>query len=212
MRFKYPRTYHFPWSEGRSRDDLVLDSVEHFLGKTVVVSEKLDGENTTLYKDSLHARSLDSKSHPSRNWVKQLQARLSFDIPDGWRICGENVYAKHSIKYEELESYFYVFGIYDENNFCLSYEDTMQWTELLNLKLVPELYRGRWDEDKIKSCYTGISQLGGQQEGYVVRVTDKFNYENFKESTAKFVRRGHIQNEEHWMNLVLEPNKLKEII
>ena len=60
MRMKYPRTPHLPWSHGRAEDDIALDSIEHLerLGD-VVITEKLDGENTTLYHDYLHARSVD---------------------------------------------------------------------------------------------------------------------------------------------------------
>ena len=53
-RIKYPRTPHLPFSPGRSDDDIGLGKVE-FTGE-VVVTEKLDGENTTLYHDYLHAR------------------------------------------------------------------------------------------------------------------------------------------------------------
>jgi hypothetical protein len=66
-RVKYPQIPHLPWSPGRSEDDIALDSIEHLEGlEDVVVTEKSDGENTTLYHDYLHVRSLDSKSHPSR--------------------------------------------------------------------------------------------------------------------------------------------------
>ncbi len=40
----------------------MLESFEHFERlENVVVTEKLDGENTTLYHDYLYTRSLDSK-------------------------------------------------------------------------------------------------------------------------------------------------------
>jgi RNA ligase len=94
---KYPRTYHLPWSEGIQDDDRTLESLDAFAGRRVVVTEKMDGENTSLYRDHLHARSLDGRHHPSRNWVKQFWSRLRADIPEGWRICGENLYARHSI-------------------------------------------------------------------------------------------------------------------
>ncbi len=47
---KYPRTPHLPWSSGRSEDDIALDSNEHLERlEDVVVTEKLDGENTTIF-------------------------------------------------------------------------------------------------------------------------------------------------------------------
>lgn len=77
-RFKYPRTPHLPWSAGKTDDDIVLLSTEHFEGKKVVVTEKLDGENTTMYTDYLHARSTINRPHISRGWVKNCM--LAFPI------------------------------------------------------------------------------------------------------------------------------------
>ena len=80
---KWPRTPHLPWSPGATSDDKYIESFDDFRGKQVVVTEKMDGENTTLYTDRLHARSLDSRHHPSRTWVKQWHQTLAHDIPQG---------------------------------------------------------------------------------------------------------------------------------
>ena len=82
---------------------------------------------TTIYRDGSHARSLDSKNHVSRDWIKSLQSRIAFDIPDGWRLCGENLFARHSISYTNLDGYFYLFSIWDDSNNCLSWDDTTMW-------------------------------------------------------------------------------------
>lgn len=209
MKIKYPRTYHLPWSRGRTDDDKVLKSVDHFIGKEIVVTEKIDGENTSLYRNCIHARSVDSKDHESRHWVKQLHASIKYLIPEEWRLCGENAYALHSIKYKELPSYFLLFSTWNNKNICLSWDDTIQWAKLLGLETVPVLYRGIFDEQKIKECYTKISKFGGEQEGYVIRLADSFSYENFKYSTAKFVRKNHVQTDEFWTNRPVVPNLLK---
>ncbi|MGC5412734.1 RNA ligase family protein, partial [Streptomyces sp. DT225] len=60
MRTHYPRTPHLPWSPGATSDDVRMTDLAALAGTEVVVTEKLDGENTTLYADGLHARSLDS--------------------------------------------------------------------------------------------------------------------------------------------------------
>ncbi|MBT4140719.1 MAG: RNA ligase family protein [Candidatus Latescibacteria bacterium] len=120
---KYPRTPHLPWSQGQSRDDQVLSTTQHFEGKEVIVTEKMDGENTTMYHDHIHARSTTSSPHPSRDWVKKLWSQIQFNIPKGLRVCGENVFAKHSIHYRALPSYFLVFAIFEEN-VCLSWKET----------------------------------------------------------------------------------------
>ncbi|MFT5465446.1 MAG: hypothetical protein ACI8UO_000541 [Verrucomicrobiales bacterium] len=56
---KYPRTLHLPWSPGSTNDDCFLNGVSHFEGREVVVTEKLDGENTSMYRGGIHARTLD---------------------------------------------------------------------------------------------------------------------------------------------------------
>jgi ATP-dependent RNA circularization protein (DNA/RNA ligase family) len=201
---------HLPWSRSKTDDDKVLASAEHFIGKEVVVTEKLDGENSSVAKDYYHARSLDSKDHPSRHWLKMFHSTFAHDIPEGWRLCGENVFAKHSIGYEELTTYFYLFSIWNEENQCLSWDDTVAYANMLGLETVPVLYRGIYDESKIKACFTGTSAFGGVQEGYVVRLVDSFGYDEFGSCAAKFVRKNHVQTDEHWMHKEVEPNKLKE--
>lgn len=205
---KYPRTYHLPWSPGATSDDKFLSTLDHFIGKQVVVTEKLDGENTSLYCDHLHARSLDSKHHPSRTWIKRLHGEICGNIPFGWRICGENVYAKHSIFYNKLKSYFYAFSIW-ECQICKSWDETKEWAALLEVELAPVLYEGIWDETAIKNCWTGESKVGGEQEGYVVRLKSGFVYEDFATSLAKFVRKNHVQTSEHWLSEELVPNLLE---
>lgn len=43
--YKYQRTLHFNWSLGSTNDDKFLESIEPFIGMTVVNTEKMDGEN-----------------------------------------------------------------------------------------------------------------------------------------------------------------------
>jgi hypothetical protein len=207
---KYPRTLHLPWSPGKTKDDKVLKNTDQFIGKIVTVTEKMDGENTNLYNVYSHARSMDSRDHESRHWVKKFHSTFKYNIPELWRVCGENVYAKHSIYYNELLSYFYMFSIWNQDNYCLSWEETQEWAELLNIPLVPVLYQGIYNEDIIKKCFTGISKCGGEQEGYLVRVTEKFHYKDFGNNIAKFVRADHVQTGEHWLEQEIVPNKLKE--
>jgi hypothetical protein len=209
--FKYPRTLHLPFSLHMTTDDKMLPSTDIFNDKEVIVTEKLDGECTSLYLDHNHARSLDSQYHPSRTWVSKLHGEIKHDIPEGWRICGENMYAKHSIHYLGLATYFYVFGIYNAENICLSWDDTKEWCKILNLTPVPELYRGVWDEYAVRACYTGESKFAAEQEGYVVRVADAFHYEDHAKSAAKMVRKNHVQTTQLWMNQPVVPNKLRSL-
>ena len=201
---KYPRTPHLPWSPGATSDDVHLSSAQQFEGREVVITEKMDGENTSIYADGTHARSLDSRGHSSRAYVKQLAASLAGDIPENFRLNGENIYAVHSIRYLALPDWFLLFGIYRDDGVYIAWDEVVEWTGLLNLKLVPVLYRGIWNEEAVKACYTGISQCGGEQEGYVVRLAEAFT--DFSKSVSKFVRRGHVQTDEHWMSKAVQVN------
>lgn len=204
---KYPRTFHLPWSPGLTKDDRVLPDTSHFEGQEVVVTLKMDGENTTMYRDHIHARSIDSKNHVTRNWVKAMHARIAHEIPEAWRLCGENLYAKHSIYYSHLPSYFMLFSIWDERNHALSWDATIEWAELLDLQIVPVLYRGVWDEKVIRSLWT--PKVGeDEMEGYVVRLASGFAYKDFRRSVAKFVRANHVHTHGHWMREVPKPNGL----
>ena len=203
-RFKYPRTPHLPWSPGVGSDDVRCANTGNFAGKTVVVTEKMDGENTTLYSDYCHARSVDSRHHPSRDWVKQFHAAIGHEIPHGWRICGENLYARHAIAYEALKSYFYGFSVWDEHNVCLSWEDSQTWFDMLGITPPPVLYHGVWDENKLRELDLDLEKV----EGYVVRLADAFHYEDFATSVAKWVRKGHVQTDKHWMFAAIVPNGL----
>lgn len=205
--YKYPRTYHLPWSEGLTTDDKRIEHLDLFLGQRVIVTEKIDGENTSLYPDHLHARSLDSKHHPSRNCIKQLHGEICFNIPEHNRLCGENVFAKHSIFYDKLPAYFLLFSMWTDK-ICWSWDDTVEWALLLGLHTVPVLYDGIWDEAKVKSCWTGVSAYGPDQEGYVVRLAREFHFDEFSKCVTKFVRENHVQTSEHWLNEKIIPNLL----
>lgn len=199
-RFKFPRTPHLPWSPGFSGDDERLANIERFeCMREVVVTEKLDGENTTIYSDGyLHARSVSGDDHPWQAWVKRELASHIADIPPGWRICGENVYGVHSIEYEELPTAFFIFSIINEHNIVLSWDEICEVASLLDLRTVPVLYRGPWDEDRIKAALPTKSTFGPVIEGYVVRNIHSFPYEEYGQNVAKYVRKGHVQTDEHW--------------
>jgi hypothetical protein len=211
-RVKYPRTFHLPWSPGVTDDDRVLDDPDAAFGESrVVVTEKMDGECTTMYRDYLHARSTDYSPHPSRDRVRALHAQIAHDIPEGWRVCGENVYAQHSISYDALPSYFLVFSIWNDRNECLSWEDTQLWSQLLGLAVVPVLYRGLWDNRCVRALDSQmLSQLGGDREGYVARLADGFHYRAFRRSVAKYVRANHVQTHGGWAVRQVVPNRLRE--
>lgn len=207
-KFKYPRTLHVPWSAGVGSDDKILKDLSHFEGKRVIVTIKMDGENSSLMSDCCYARSVDSNNHPSRNWLKGLWGSVCHNIPENWRVCGENLYATHSIHYVDLPSYFMVFNIWDENNTCLNWEDTLTWCELLDLEHVGVIYDGIFDAEVIKKLHEKLDLT--KDEGFVLRIADSFHYDDFSKSVCKWVRKNHINlNAKHWQTSKITPNSLK---
>ena len=182
---KYPRTYHLPWSPGRTRDDRVMSNTEQLVNaKEVVITEKMDGENTTLYSDYIHSRSIDSERHPSQSWVRNFWAKMRWEIPDGWRLCGENLYAKHSIYYNNLPGYFLLFSVWNEKNECLSWKDTVEIATMLRIPLIPILYIGPYDKrviDRLNTFILGNTILTSKLQEKTTKIAESSN--NFEDPT-----------------------------
>jgi len=188
----------------------VLANADALVGEEVVVTVKLDGENSSLYQDGLHARSLSPlEGHASRNRLKALHSQICGDIPRGWRVCLENCYAKHSIHYQNLRSWFFAISVWDRENHCLSWDDTVEWAALLDLETVPVLWRGVWDEGAVRGVYSPTFE-GDECEGYVVRVVRSFAYGEFSQVLGKYVRAGHVDEAcHHWMYQPVVVNELR---
>lgn len=224
-KYKYGRTYHLPWTAHKTTDDKIWDEdelVKAFSGKEIIITEKMDGENTTVYDDgTFHARSIDGRHHPSRNRMVGIAKGIGAKLPRGWRVSGENVYAQHSIAYTNLPDYFMAFGVYDENNFCLDWDTTEYVAKDLGLTLVPRIWRGDWDHfyvnhaDMTRFIMSNdwLSQneheIKGDIEGYVVRTVEGFHFDDLGSHCGKYVRFGHVQTDEHWMHKAVIPNGLR---
>lgn len=206
---KYHRTYYLPWSPNLQNDDRMHKDIDFFIGKEIVCSIKMDGESTSMYPNYIHARSVDSKYHESRTLVQSLHGNIKHLIPDHFRICGENLYAKHSIHYRNLKSYFYVYSIWNEKNEALSWDDTVEYCELLNLITVPVFYRGLFNIETINKSFDSYCNSSPDPvEGYVIRLSTAIKYSNFKISFAKWVREEHVQTNKHWLKNKVIKNEL----
>lgn len=206
-RVKYPRTYHLPWSPGGTKDDRTLSDASCFEGQDVVATVKMDGEQTTMYNDHIHARSIDHTRHASRSWVFGLHGKIAHDIPEDFRVCGENLFAKHGIHYRDLPTFFMVFSVWQRDK-CFSWAETKEFVELLGLETVPVLYEGPFDRKVIHKLYQDMYHDG--VEGYVIRLAGSFSLRHFRRSIAKFVRLGQVQDTHNWMHKAVIPNELKK--
>jgi hypothetical protein len=213
-RFKYCRTFHFPWSPGVASDDKIFYDYENFfkVGDKVIVTVKMDGENSCLYSDGYtHARSIDSAHHVSREWLKNFWAQKHYELPEGWRIYGENLYAKHSIEYTGLKSYFVAFSIFDSDNRRLDWDEFVEWCNLLDIQhvnVVDSFVINDWNVDmqRIQKLFYEVVSNGG--EGIVVTSDAGHTYDSFGNYLIKAVRANHVTTEEHWMHGEIVKNGL----
>lgn len=206
MRFKYPRTPHLPWSKKVTDDDIIGNIP--FKDQEVVVTRKMDGENFTGHTDGSHARSPDSRYHPSRDWSRGWWAQRAWQIPKGWRVSCENLYAQHSLRYNDLDSYVLGFAVWDDTLTCLSWDDTQAFFQTMDIVSVPVLWRGIWDEKTIQNLWD--EEDAKTHEGYVVRSAKAFHFDDFAQNVRKFVRPNHVTTDTHWMHQEVVPNGLKE--
>jgi len=209
---KYPRTYHLSFSQEIFSDDKMLSKEveEDFVNTDIVITEKMDGGNTCLFDGKVFARTHSEETfHPSFSRVKELYNSIlytkDFDF-SRYKLFGENVQAIHSIKYDNLNSAFYLFNILDTKlNEFLSYDEVLKFAKYLDLSLVNEEFRGRFNSlGELKLFLTKRilvpSFYGGSKEGFVIRKSHSFKYENFSDNVCKFVRKNHVQSNEHWSN------------
>lgn len=218
--FKYPKTKHLPFSLKLSKKEdrnFNVENFKYFIGKEVIVTEKVDGGNESLLTDACLPRAMDDNSfmygHESRNWIKSFWNNIKHDIPEDLIISVENMFAVHTIYYDLLPSYAIGLGVWSKSKNCLlCYDECLEWFSLLNISPAPLLYRGIYDENKIKECFTGKSKLATDsiQEGYVIRLAEEIARKEFGMKVAKFVTTKFEIPDEHWSKNQIRLNKLKE--
>lgn len=186
---KYPRTYHLPWSGCIGKDDRILKNYSSFTGRRIIATIKMDGSNVTMYNDCIHGRSFNERSHPISGRVKALWSQFQANIPNGWRVCGEDLYNTHSIHYNSLTSFLYGYSVWTDENICLSWDETLEYLQLLDIAPVDVVYDGIWDENALRDIIKNMDF--NNDEGIVIRPADSFSLFEFKNCMAKYVRPEH---------------------
>lgn len=215
---KYNRTFHLPWSPGGTNDDKRATSVERLIGQPIVITEKMDGSNTSLEAEGCFARTHSgAPTHASFDGLKALHATIKTKIPEAVQLFGEWCYALHSIAYSELPGYFMLFGVRDlsyGSGEWASWQLVEMWSEEIGVPIVPVLFKGIVNSEKelkelTESLMIQPSACDGIREGVVVRVADSFENKEFSQCVMKCVRANHIQTDEHWKDQEIIKNKLK---
>lgn len=216
---KYNRTFHLPWSEGATNDDKISKDISKLLKRDIVITEKMDGSNTSLEANGCFARTHSgSPTHPSFDGLKALHASIKHEIPEGLQLFGEWLFAKHSIAYEKLPNYFMLFNIRSVKNpdqIWFPWDEIELYAEGLSIPTVPILFKGEVrSEEQLKELTQSFmnqqSACGGIREGVVVRVAASFIDSWFSSCVMKCVRKNHVQTSEHWKDQEIIKNKLSQ--
>lgn len=210
---KYGRTWHYPFSPGTTSDDRINHHYWNDVAniKHILHTEKLDGENNCLSKHGVFAR---SHATPTVSpWTAKLRERwdgIKNDLGE-LEIFGENLYAIHSIEYQKLECYYFVFAIRYLDKW-LSWEETKHYAALLDFPVVPELSivkpleQSEFENEilsltKESSVFESIDTQTLKpctREGIVSRNMEEYAVEDFQHHVFKYVRKGHVKTDEHW--------------
>lgn len=217
---KYPRTYHLPFSPGASNDDKVLKSIDHLLCEPLVVTEKLDGSNVCMSKEGCFARSHSGPpSHPSFDAFKALYASVKYLIPENIYLYGEWCFAKHSIFYNKLLSYLFLFGVKNvTTNVWLSWLEVNDWAKLIRIPTVP-IINENITFTTIKDLETFVTEetkktsaCGLTLEGIVLRKRKEIADKDFSQMVTKWVRKEHVKTSTHWKHQEMIRNRLRKSI
>ena len=206
---KYPSTPHWPWSEKVHRDDSYHENPEFFLGRQIVVTEKLDGGNTCLHEGEVYARSTSVPAvHGSFAMVKTYHSwKTTQSEFEGFAFYGEEMYGVHTLEYDPMrrEETYRLFAVLNlEQNLFLSWDSVEEYAEMLGVKTVPVVYSGTFENVAEVNEFFQIerrkpSLIGGEKEGFVMRDALCFPSPMFSTCACKYVRPNHVQTDEHWL-------------
>jgi len=228
---KYNRTFHLPYSPGCTSDDKRSDDVSHLLNTEIVITEKMDGSNTSLEAEGCFARThAGPPTHVSFDGLKALHAAVKFKIPTNLQLFGEWLFALHSIPYDKLPAYFMLFNVkkniiapncssvysdpdFITNSHWLSWDEVEMWADEIGVPCVPVLFKGKVSSEKelkelVISLVAQSSRVGSEREGVVVRVARQFRDDEFFNCVLKYVRANHVQTDDHWRSQEIVKNKL----
>jgi len=219
--FRFPHTPHLAWlGPGQPRGDKVLGAAEagSFLTSEVVVEEKVDGANLGFSVDehgTLRGQNrgsyLDLEAPTGqwkllKRWLVMRRDALAESLGPDLMLFGEWCYAVHSVRYTRLPDWFLAFDVYDRSSgefWSIDRRDEL--ASRLDLAVVPELARGRFDLDGLNKYLGGSSLVDGPAEGIYVRREQSGRLLQ----RAKLVRAEFVQAiDEHWSKRPLTANQL----
>lgn len=148
-------------------------------------------------------------------WTNQIRQRwqlIKHDLAD-IELFGENLYAIHSIEYQYIEDYFYLFAVRQGNNW-LSWDEVKFYAALFDFPTVPEIilpancrisaqdYQSKLISTAAQDSLFGATDVktgkSCSMEGIVSRNSAGFSVDDFAENIFKYVRQNHVKTDLHW--------------
>lgn len=216
---RFPRTPHLALLGSTAvRTDKVLSLEERsaFLGRELVVEEKVDGENLGLSVAAgrLLAQSRGSYVEPGgasfrglRTWLQPRASRIASALGEDLVLFGEWCAVRHTVAYDALPDWLMVFDVYDRRQggfLPLGRRNLL--ARCLGLSVVPRLAAGEFDLPSLEA-FLGMSRVGSaQMEGLVLR------HASSPDDRAKLVRPEFLrQTDLHWRLRAPERNRLATV-
>jgi len=86
-------------------------------------------------------------THASFGPVKQLASQITYLLPSNIQLFGENMFGIHSIEYNGLNSFFYIFAALRDGSLWLSWDHVTELAEEIGVPTVPIVARTqvRWN-------------------------------------------------------------------
>jgi len=250
---KYPRTRHIEGSRLQPGDeDLGAVCFKQLAGRHLVIEEKMDGANAGIRFDSGGKLLLQSRGHYLtgggrerhfdlfKQWAHAHADALRSALGNRYVLYGEWLYAKHTVFYDDLPSYFMEFDVLDTVDG--SFLDTPRRAELLRgipVTSVRVLFTGTLNRAKELTAMLGSSAFISDRRlerlhescakyaldpKCVLRETDastameglyiKVEEAGVVRERYKYIRASFlsavVQSETHWLNRPIVPNRLAD--
>lgn len=177
----FPRIPLLAEAPGATTDDRVLDAVGRraWFGTPVIVEEKLDGANVSIWLEEGEPRSA-GRGGPAamdragqfgrlRAWTAERRSQLLALLRPGEVFFGEWLYLQHSVRYDRLPDWLVVLDLLRDGQF-FSVEERDNRCAQVGLATPPVLRRGVVASARDLEALAGPSRLGSEpMEGVVLR-------------------------------------------
>lgn len=179
----YPRVGHLIPGRG-SRDDVDLDAtaVAELVNAEVILEEKLDGANVSLWleggvvtcalRSGPGAMDRAGQLGPLRAWIAQHDEAVRVVLADYDAVYAEWLLLSHAVRYDRLPSYLVVLDLWRADGFATPDERDRACASAGH-PVPPEVWRGVPSSVAAIEARLGPSAFGPEpMEGLVVRTAD----------------------------------------